>query len=87
MNFKHSCDRNEVETKCGRAQKFENTQSSNADIGYDDNDDVRIVNGYNAPQRPWIALIVFGESFSDTPCGGSLLNQRYDIFSCFIEKN
>ena len=52
-----------------------------------DNDDVRIVNGYNSPSRPWIALIVFQEKIKDGICGGSLLNKRYDGFRIVIRNN
>ena len=51
-----------------------------------DNEDVRIVSGYDSPQRPWIALFVFHEEIKDGECGGSLLNKRYCNFKFFISE-
>ena len=57
-----------------------NSKDYSERVSYEDveNEDLRIVNGYDSPQRPWIALFVFHEKMKEWDiCGGSLLNKRY----------
>ena len=57
---------------------YNNFKDYSERVSYEDvdNEDVRIVNGYDSPQRPWIALFIFPEDDGDGLCGGSLLNKR-----------
>ena len=36
----------------------------------------RIVSGYNALQRPWMALLIFPSDLKDIICGGSIINNQ-----------
>ncbi|TRY62920.1 hypothetical protein TCAL_02031 [Tigriopus californicus] len=47
--------------------------------------DTRIVNGYDAADRPWLALL----SISGASCGGALLNKRYILTAahCFCRQS
>ena len=53
----------------------ENIYDTSIDPNYNTRSN-RIVSGYNALQRPWMALLIFPSDLKDIICGGSIINNQ-----------
>ena len=45
-----------------------------------DDDDTRIVNGYDADKRPWLVML----KINGFLCGGSLINHKYALLDIIL---